>query len=645
MVSHGLQPESTDEAPQAGILRPVVVFGVIYVVVHLAAASFFHIPELQIRSLHLGLSLALLFLPFLALRKKSPHSWGFWADTAIAAVAAIACAHIFIAEPRLIEALFITAQPFEVVLALTLLAAVLEGARRTTGPILPILVLIAIAYTLLGNWVPGWWGHPGIQFSHFIEHLYLSPDAIWGRITGLSAGLIAVFIIFGSFLMVTGAADTFMKLSLYMTGRAAGGAAKVATVASAFFGMLNGAAVANVATTGNFTIPAMIRLGYRRPFAGAVEAVASSGGQITPPIMGTAAFVMAELLDVSYATIALAALLPALLFYLTVWFAIDVEAGKNNLKSFDESEIPKLKDALQWRGATTLIVTVTALLIGMGSGITVELAAVYAILVNIVLYLMLGKSAGETMRDRLRNLLLACEDAARSVATLVPLLVCAQIILALVGLTGIGIKLSELILSAGAGQGILAASMLTMVVGMVLGMGMPTTAAYLLAAAVCVPAMTTLGVPPLVAHFFVFYSALLSALTPPVCTAVYTASVITRSHWWPIAIESMKLAVMKFILPFFFIFRPALLLEGTTTDIIWSFLVASAAAFLFAIGAGGFYKRSIGWPLRIVLLAVALGTVAGNIWLDLIALGVLGTVLALEYRSHGKSAISEAVGS
>jgi len=617
---------------QAGgtpLSRAWLVLGLVYVLFHLAAGSVFPLSEIYTRTVHLGLSLLLLFLPLLHPGQARGTARRLL-DWGLAAAALVAAGHVFLNEERLTEDLFVEASGTEMVLALLLLGVVLEGARRTTGIILPILTVALAAYTLFGKFVPGWWGHPGIEFTHFVEHLYLGTEAFWGRITGLSAGLIAIFIIFGHYLQATGAADSFMRLSLVAAGRSLGGAAKVATLSSAFFGMINGAAVANVATTGNFTIPAMKRLGYRPAFAGAVEAVASSGGQLTPPIMGTAAFVMAELLEIPYARIAAAAVIPAILFYVTIWFAVDVEARREGLQPFAASEVPSLREAIRWQDATTLGVTVGVLLAGMFSGITLTLAAVRAVGVNLVLYLVIGRSQRETLAGKLRNLLFATADAARSVATLVPLLVCAQVILSLIGLTGIGIKLSELILSTGAEQGLFLASLLALVVSIVLGMGMPTTAAYLLAAAVCAPAMTTLGAPPLTAHFFIFYGALLSALTPPVCTAVYTAAVITGTHWLPIALVSLKLGIMKFVLPFWFIYRPAVLLDGTPLAIVTATLSGSIAAFLFAVGTGGYYRRPLGWPLRLLAIAAALGTAADERALDLAALAVMALILVTE---------------
>lgn len=605
----------------------LVVLSLVYVGFQLSTAGFITLSELQLRTIHLGLSLFLLYLPFIHLGEGEAEKESVPSRIVrclIGLFALISCAYVLIEEERIVEAFAITASTTEIILAVGLTLAILDGARRTTGPILPVLATIAISYTLFGNYIPGWWGHAGFDLVYVIEHLYLGTEAIFGRITGLSAGLIAAFIIFGCFLLVTGAADTFMKLAMIAAGRSAGGAAKVATISSAFFGSINGSAVANVATTGNFTIPAMIRLGYRPPFAGAVEAVASSGGQITPPIMGTAAFVMAELLDIPYVSIAVAATLPALMFYITVWFSIDVEARKEGLQPFEKDEIPSIAETLYWRQSVPLACTIGVLLTAMFQGYTLTLSAFMATMTNIVMYMLIGDSAEAMLKSKLLVLVDGVKLAMRRVVTLVPLLVCAQISLSLIALSGIGIKLSELILSVGGNYSLLLGAILALVVSMVMGMGMPTTAAYLLAAAVCGPALTGLGIPILTAHLFIFYGALLSALTPPVCTAVFTASVITQTHWWPIALTSIRLALMKFVLPFFFLYRPALVLEGTAAEIAMATVAGISAAFLFAVGAGGFYKTVLSLPVRIVCIALALGTIPGIMAID--AAAVLAVV-------------------
>lgn len=632
----------------AGVSRTTSIHGAVttaiallFVAFHFYTAGFGQFAPLIQRSVHVGLGLALAYLKLCEVRKEGDY----WATAgnllnALAAILALAsCLYVVVEDERLATAISTVAQPSEFLLGGALLVLVLDSARRSTGPILPVLALLMIAYTLFGHWLPGSWGHSEISPSYLIEHLYLSTDGIWGTVTGLSASLITIFIIFGCFLLATNATETFMKVSLIAAGRSPGGAAKVCNVGSAFFGMINGAAVANVATVGNFTIPAMIRLGYRPAFAGAVEATASSGGQITPPVMGAGAFIMAEMLQMPYATVALAAVIPSLLFYVCIWASIDVEARREKMRAFEAADIPTWREVLNLRQAVPLLATVAVMVGTLFSGSSASLAAFYSIVVNVTLFLVIGPWRRAEWWARLKAILEGAKSGAANTVSLVSLLVCAQIILSLIGLTGFGIKLSESIMLVGSDGGLLPVALLTLAVALVLGMGMPTTAAYLLAAAVCAPGLTNIGLPPLSAHFFIFYGALLSALTPPVCTAVYAAAVITQTHWWPVAIESLKLAVMKFALPFFFLYRPEILLVGSPGAIAWVVVVGFAASQLFAIGTAGYYYSRIGWPLRVLCIAAALGMISGAWYMDALGIGLLSLLVAWYRLSWGRNKV------
>jgi TRAP transporter 4TM/12TM fusion protein len=597
-------------------------------------AGFGQLPPLSQRAIHVGLGLAIVFLGFVRFygNTNSRQNFARGGDIIFAVLAIIATAYILTQEERITESFNLTVMPIELILGSVLTIILLVAAWRTTGPALPILAIVMLLYTLFGQYIPGTWGHPGFDFKYLVEHLYLGTEGIWGTVTGLSANLIAIFIIFGAFLMATGAAQTFMDIALIAAGRFPGGAAKVATVSSALFGMLNGAAVANVASTGAFTIPAMKRLGYKSSFAGAVEATASSGGQITPPIMGAGAFVMAELLSVPYLDIVYAAIIPAFLFYACVWMSIDVEARREKMRSFESTEIPTRQEVMALGRIGPLVLTLAVLLISMFSGNTPTLAAFYAICTNVGLYLLIGLFNAKDLKQRMANLQKAVIAAAFGITGILALLVTAQMALSLIGLTGFGIKLSEMIVNIGDGQ-LFIGVLLSMLVALVLGMGMPTTAAYLLAAAVAAPALISLNIDPLVAHFVVFYSALLSALTPPVCTAVFTAAVIAKTDWWSVSLVSMRLALMKYLLPLFFVFRPAVLLEAGTGEIIWSLCMGFIASMLMAIGGGRFYRKSISLPFAIFLVIAGAMVAANEWWIDVGAILVLGSVVISQRRS------------
>jgi TRAP transporter 4TM/12TM fusion protein len=614
--------------PVMWILCMALVFFQIY------TAGFGQFPPLSQRAVHVGLGLAIVFLGFVRFYSGTGTREKVWraGDMLLAVLGLTATIYILTQETRITESFNLAVMPADLILGSTLTVILLVAAWRTTGPALPILAIVMLLYTLMGQHIPGTWGHPGFDFRYLIEHLYLGTEGIWGTVTGLSANLIAIFIIFGAFLMATGAAQTFMDMALLAAGRFPGGAAKVATVSSALFGMLNGAAVANVASTGAFTIPSMKRLGYKSSFAGAVEATASSGGQITPPIMGAGAFVMAELLSVPYLDVVYAAAIPALLFYACVWMSIDVEARREDMRSFDETELPTRAEVLAIGRIGPLVVTIGVLLISMFSGNTPTLAAFYAICTNVGLYLLIGLFHGKDLKQRILKLQGAVISAAFGITGILALLVTAQVALSLIGLTGSGIKLSEMIVSIGGGQ-LFIGVLLSMIVALILGMGMPTTAAYLLAAAVAAPALISLDVDPLVAHFVVFYSALLSALTPPVCTAVFTAAVIAKTDWWSVSLVSIRLALMKYLLPLFFVFRPAVLLEAGTMEIIWSLVMGLVASMLLAIGGGRFYRKRISLPIALILCAIGALVAANEWWMDAIAIMTLAVVIVGQRRA------------
>ncbi len=547
-------------------------------------------------------------------------------NIALAAASAVLCIYIVINYDRLMESLGVEAKPYEVVMGGVFILIVLEAARRATGWFLPVIAAASTGYALLGGYIPGYWGHPGFSVQYVVEYLYLCAEGIWGILTGISATLVAAYVIFGSILLTTGGAASFMQIALLVGGRSYGGAAKVATVASGLFGMLSGSAIANVATTGNFTIPMMKRLGYTDHFAGGVEATASSGGQITPPIMGAGAFIMSELIGQPYLKIAFSAVLPALLFYTCVWVSIDLEARKADLKRVPPEEIPKARDVFNWRTSGPVSLTIIVLLTSLFMGHTPTKAAFLAIVVNVFLFMIVNTPTKAAFIERCRVLWAGVEQAGRGMVTVVSLLVCAQITIAMISLSGVGIKLSEMIIGASSGN-LFLALVLAASVSLILGMGIPTTAAYVLAASVVGPALQMMDVAPLCAHMFIFYCALLSGLTPPVCTAVFAAATIADTRWGKVAAVAIRLAVMKYIIPFFFIYRPSILLMGRWFNVLETAVVSWMSATLLAVGTVGFYRSPIHPFVRVVLLGAALTLIIPGLKYDLIGVLFMGGLI------------------
>ena len=611
------------------VFWPYAIGGVsiAFVAFQLYTAGLGQFPDMIQRSIHAGFGLMLTFLLLPGFGKDRQDKKPGIPDLLMAFASAGLCLYVVLNYNRLMEEIGLQASQSEVLMGMGLIILILESARRATGPILPCIASAGILYALCGDYIPGSWGHAGFDTQYVVEYLYLGTEGIWGVLTGISATLVAAFIIFGAILLTTGGAESFMKMALVMGGRSYGGAAKVATVASALFGMLSGSAIANVATTGNFTIPMMKKLGYRNTFAGAVEATASSGGQITPPIMGAGAFIMSELIRLPYLDIALAATLPALAFYTCVWLSIDLEARKMGLSRLPADQIPSFASVFSLKSSGPIYMTVAVLLTSLFMGHTPTKAAFWAIVVNIFLFLVLGKWDGQSLKSRLSTMVVGIERAGRGMVTVVSLLVCAQIIIAMISLTGLGIKLSDMLISASGGH-LFLALLLAAVVSLILGMGIPTTAAYVLAASVVGPALMMMDVNPLSAHMFIFYCAILSGLTPPVCTAVFAAASIADAPWLKLAGTSIRLAIMKYIIPFFFIYRPSILLLGSWQSVMETIAVTWISALMFAVGSVGYYRQAIIWPLRIIILGVGAVLILPGATTDIIGIGAFLGLLA-----------------
>lgn len=490
---------------------------------------------------------------------------------------------------------------YEYILAFGTLIIVLECGRRSQGWVFPILTLMAVLYALFGPIFPGYWSHPGTGWLHLLEVLYAGQLVMWGYITGISATIVALFLIFGAILQYTGGGETFIQVANLFTGKYRGGPALVAVVSSALFGMVSGAAVANVATTGNFTIPTMKRAGYPAHFAGAVEATASTGGQFTPPIMGAGAFLMAEMLGIPYLRVCLAAAIPAFLFYVCVYTQVMAEAQNRKLSPMPKEEIPRARDVINWRNMAPLLLPITVLIYFLLAGYTIWRAAFWACVVAFILYLFTDFS-WTRMKERLWRFEYAIEQGAHSMASLVPLLICANIVVGLLAQTGVAVKLSTVLMDV-AGSGILLALLMAAAVTMILGMGIPATGAYVISISVVGMGLIGMGLDPLSVHMFCFYYACICVITPPVCLAAYTAAGIANTGWVKIAFTAMKLGVVAYLVPFVFMFMPSLLFEGPLSAVFTSFVLSTIGVFLMALGFGGWFIRGLHFIARIFIFA------------------------------------------
>ena len=541
--------EATAPAP-AGVARALwLVFALASVVFHLGLVFSGLVPNLVSRPLHL-----VFVLPWVLMRGRQGLS--LWSGAALCLVGAGGALWVALNHDALGDQYGFLEGNFQLAVAVTLIVVVLEAARRAIGWPLPLVAAAALAYGLWGQFIPGRFGHAGTPLESFLGTLTISEGGLWGTLTSVSVNVVAVFVIFGAVLNAGEAGQGFMNVAAAAAGRLRGGAAKVSVLSSALFGSISGSASANVASTGAITLPAMARLGYPRRIAGAVEAVASSGGQIMPPLMGAGAFVMVELTGVPYTGIMAAAALPALLYFWAVWVGIDGYARRFDLKGLPPGERPAARDVAITSGF--FLVPFSVLMWGMfGLEVTPQYAASLAVFAGAVLLAMGGDLRLDARRAAARAET-ALLSAGRQVALIGSIIFCASLVIGVLGVTGLGVKITSLILSVSGGL-LWPSLLLTAAACLILGMEVPTTAAYVICVSVAGPALIALGVAPLQANLFVFWYALLSTITPPVCGAVFIAAGMIGENWLKVALTAMTLGVGLYLVPLGMIAAPDLI--------------------------------------------------------------------------------------
>ncbi len=491
------------------------------------------------------------------------------------------------------------ATPLDLPIFIGLMAVVFVLVRMSLGWPLPILMGIALLYAWFGYLIPGQYGHGGYDLRRLASTLMLSTEGVFGVPMGVAVEYIFLFSLLGGLLMKIGTGEVFVDIARGLTGRMVGGPGLSAALSSTMLGTINGSAVANVVTTGTFTIPLMKRSGYSANLAGAIEAAASSAGQILPPVMGAAAFLMAEIIGVPYATIALAALIPGLLYVLALMISVRLEAGRLDLQPDMDAGL-----ALLWRTLTTrgyLLLPLVGLIGFLVSGDSPTRAAVKCLM----LALLISPWRRDT-RIGMIGMITVCRDTLRATLPIVAAVAAAGAVIGVLNLTGLGLMLSGLIVELG-GSSMIAILLLTAAVSFVLGMGLPTSAAYLLLAVLVAPALTRLGLEPIVAHMFIFYYGLVSAITPPVALAAYAAASISGGDANGTAIEAVRLGFVKLFVPFLFVTMPGLLMIGTGLDITLSAVFAIIGVSGLTIAFAGWFVRPLSWPER-------LGIIVGGTW-------------------------------
>ena len=599
--------------------KAVTVIAVSMSLFHLYTAGFGSLMFIKQRAVHLAFLLILAFLLYPA-TAKSPKERPSTLDLCLAVLAAMAALYnVFYFDALNLRGGIANFRDYFWGVICMLL--VLEAGRRALGKELPILAIVFLLYALFGDRIPGVFGHTGFTAKRIIYHMFLSSEGLFGITLGVSATYIFLFILFGAVLGETGMARFINDFSTAIAGHAPGGPAKIATIASGLLGTINGSAVANVATTGSFTIPLMRSIGYAPYFAGAVEAVASTGGQIMPPVMGAAAFVMAEFLGESYTRIMIGAAIPALLYYLACYMMVHLEASRTGLKGLPREQLPNLKEVVKARGH--LVIPVVAIVYLLLQGRPPLFAGFWGIIVALITAQLRAST-----RLSLPSLIKALEMGARGAVSVG--LACATVgfIVGVTGLSGFGLVLGDNIVSLAHGN-VAATLALTMIAALVLGMGLPTTACYIVAATVAAPALIKIGVLPLAAHMFVFYFACLSNLTPPVALAAYTGAGIAGASPGKTGWTAVRLGIAGFIVPFVFVYSPVLLFEAPNIGVL---VLAAATACIgvvaLAVAAEGFLFEKVSLLERGLLFAGALTLIVPGLATDLIGLVLVGAGIA-----------------
>ncbi|MEW6523004.1 MAG: TRAP transporter permease [Bacillota bacterium] len=550
------------------------------------------------RPLHISLALALTFLTKPLFKRWSGER--VHPLDALLAVASLGMgAYILLHQDRLTSRIWFVDRvfPWDTFMGILTVILLLEAARRLVGNSLPVVALAFIAYGAFGRMMPGMLMHRAISLRHFIDLQFLSPSGTFGIATGVSAEYVFYFVLFAAFLEISGGGQLFIDLALRLTGRARGGPAKSAIVASSLLGTISGSAVANVVGTGVFTIPLMKRSGYPGVFAAAVEAVASTGGQIMPPIMGAGAFIMAEMIGVPYLNVVKAALIPAIIYYVSLYFMVDLKAQEAGLKGLKASELPDLGERLLQR--LHLLIPLIVLVYHMVAGFTLMMAATRAIMAVVVVSFF-----RKATRLRFEQVIEALIKGARSAPTVAIPCATAGLIVGTVVYTGLGLKFTSVIVNLSGGS-LLRALLLVMLGCLILGMGMPTSSAYIMGAVLLAPALETLGLSRMASHLFVFYFAILSMVTPPVALASYAAAGLADSGMMETGWRGLQLSLAGFLVPFAFVFHTALIMEGTWSQTVFTLTTCLLGVYALACGIIGFCNTNVHWRERALFMLAA----------------------------------------
>jgi TRAP transporter 4TM/12TM fusion protein len=614
-----LSLEIYNKTKNAILIVTAVLMGIIHIAQY--AVKEFTLPSIMFYAIHLMFGVILVFLSK-PLDRQNPAR--FWYLDLLCALAAIGVTGYVVADfDNYSMLLQLGSTPAITVMGLILALLVLEASRRLLGTALPLIALITIIYALFGGDLPGLLGHKPYTITRVISTIF-SSLGLYGVPIGVSASNVYLFLLFAAFLGAFGADKIFQDLAVAFAGNKRGGPAKMAVISSCFFGSISGSAVANVVSTGAFTIPLMKREGYAKSFAGAVEAVASTGGQIMPPVMGAAAFVLSDITGAPYATVCIAALLPALMYYICLFKMVDLESVKLRMEARPKEDLPKVAAVVK-RGLKLFIPVIVLLFLLLVVQTTPMSAAIYATIAIVVCSLF-----DKEDRFSLKKVVNGLVNAAKSATQVIAACATSGIVVGMLSLTGLGLVLSDFIIQLG-GSNILISLVLAMLVCMVLGMGLPTTAAYIICATTIAPALVKLGLPVLPAHMFLLYFASISAITPPVAVASYAAAGIAEENSMKVGWRAVQLGIAGFMLPFTFTLNPDYLNLHFGVITIFTWISAFVVCYAAAYACQGWAEVKLTRPERILYLAVVALSIGSSYWLSLAGFAIF-FLLRLSWR-------------
>lgn len=613
----------------------VGVLAIAFCIYQVLSSLFFLLPSGLHRIVHFTFAAVLSFLIY-PISKDGKRPVMVLLDVLLITMSIAAAAYMFVNFTEIQEGGRMGApNQTDILFGIIVVLITLEITRRVIGYLMPLVALAFIAYAYFGEYIPGVFGHRGYDLDRIVSTMYLGVTGIFGVPLGVSATFVFLFVLFGSLLEKTGGGSFFTDAAYAFAGRMRSGPAQTAVIGSATMGMISGSAVANVVTVGTFTIPLMKKMGYAPNFAGAVEAVASTGGQFMPPVMGTTAFLIAEFLQIPYSQVAIAAIIPALFYYYSLGAAVHFESGRLNMRATPKDQLPNLKLVLKDRGIFILPLAILVVIILKGYSImTSGLIAIAMTMLSSFIYTAKGLKQGETFARMGRCFVLALKDASVTMLTVASACACAGIIIGSVGLTGLGTKISSFVIAFSGGH-LFPALILCAVASLILGMGLVAVACYVLLAILVAPALIKMGTMPLAAHLFIFYFGMLSFITPPVAIAAYAAAGVANSDPFKTGFVAFRLAVVGFVVPFIMIYNPSFLMIGEPLQIIYIVISALVGITFIAAGFIGFLRDRCNVFQRIMFIAGGFLLLIPGVKTDLIGLLILAVALIINPKSLG----------